>query len=68
LNRESNKRQSRIKEFEIKYQLSTKDFSRLFNHNQLEHSFDFDEWIGGVRMWDHLKQKKATIEEVKFVN
>jgi hypothetical protein len=60
--------ESRIKEFEIKYQLSTEDFLRLFNHNQLAHNFDFDEWIGEVRMLDHLKQKKVTIEEVEFVN
>jgi hypothetical protein len=60
--------EERIKEFETQYQLSTADFLRRFNNDELEHNFDFDEWIGEARMLEHLKQKKSNIEGVEFVN
>ena len=60
--------ESRIKEFELQYKLSTGEFIKRFNNDELEHNFDFDEWIGETRMLEHLKEKKATIEGVEFVN
>ena len=60
--------EARLQEFEHKYQLSTAAFLREFNCDRISHSFDFDEWIGEARMLAHLQEKKATIEEVKFVN
>lgn len=60
--------QSRIQEFEIKYQLSTKEFIKKFNNDELNHSFDFDEWIGESRMLAHLQETQKAIEEVEFVS
>jgi hypothetical protein len=60
--------EARIKEFETQYNLSTEDFLTQFNNDELEHSLDFDEWIGEARMLKHLQQKKNTIEGVEFVN
>jgi hypothetical protein len=60
--------EERIKEFETQYQLSTEEFLRRFNNDELEHNFDFDEWIGEAKMLEHLQQKKKAIEEVEFVN
>jgi hypothetical protein len=58
----------RLQEFETKYQLSTEEFIKQFNNDQLSHSFDFDEWIGESRMLTHLRETKEAIEEVEFVN
>jgi hypothetical protein len=60
--------EERIQEFEAKYKLSTDEFIRRFNNDEFSHSFDFDEWIGESRMLAHLRETKATIEEVEFVN
>ena len=58
----------RIQEFETQYQLSTAEFIRRFNNDELTHSFDFDEWIGESRMLAHLQDKKTAIEEIEFVS
>jgi len=60
--------QSRLQEFEIKYQFSTEEFIEKFNNNELNHSLDFDEWIGESRMLAHLQSTQKAIEEVEFVN
>jgi hypothetical protein len=60
--------QQRLQEFEIKYQLSTADFLDKFNNDQLQHSFDFDEWLGEAKMLTHLLESKQAIEGVEFVN
>ncbi|MGL5941948.1 MAG: hypothetical protein ACRC2S_16560 [Waterburya sp.] len=60
--------EERLQEFETKYQLSTDEFIRRFNNDELSHSFDFDEWIGEFRMLAHLRKTKEAIEEVEFVN
>ena len=60
--------QERIKQFESQYKLSTEEFLTKFNNDELNHSFDFDEWIGEAKMLEHLQQKKLVIEGVEFVN
>jgi hypothetical protein len=60
--------EERIKAVETQYQLSTEEFLTRFNNDELEHSLDFDEWIGEAKMLKHLQQKKIAIEGVEFVN
>ncbi len=60
--------QEKIREFETQYQLSTEEFLANFNNGELNHSLDFDEWIGEVKMLEHLQHKKLVIEGVEFVN
>lgn len=58
----------RIAEFETQYQLSTEEFLTKFNNDELNHRFDFDEWIGEAKMLEYLQQKKLIIEGVTLVN
>ena len=60
--------ETRIQAFEKKYQLSTEEFLQRFNNDELNHSFDFDEWIGKSRMLTHLYETQKAIEEFEFVN
>jgi hypothetical protein len=60
--------QLRLEKFEQQYQLSSEEFIKSFNNNELEHSFDFDEWIGELKMLAHLQETKEKIEEIEFVN
>ncbi len=62
------KTEERILTFETKYQLSTEEFIKQFNNNELPHNFDFDEWIGESKILEHLKQTKKSIEEIYFVD
>jgi hypothetical protein len=56
--------EARLKEFEAKYQVSTEEFLRRFENDEIQHRLDreFDEWIGESWMlkslleeWEHLK-------------
>ena len=60
--------QVRLKKFEEKYQWSTEKFVAMFNNDQLQHSADFDEWIGEAWMLEKIQQKMAIIQEIEFVD
>lgn len=60
--------EDRLQKFETKYQLSTEEFIKRFNNDELNHSFDFDEWIGESKMLAHLQETKEAIEGVDFAN
>lgn len=62
------KTQVRLKKFEEKYQWSTEKFVAMFNNDQLQHSADFDEWIGEAWMLEKIQQKMAIIQEIEFVD
>ncbi len=62
------KTQTRLKHFESKYQCSTATFIDLFNSDQLQHSFDFDEWIGEAWTLEKLQQKISIVREIEFVD
>lgn len=61
------KTQARLKQFETQYQWSTEQFVDLFTNDQLQHSEDFDEWLGESWMLDKIQQKIAIIKEIEFV-
>ena len=60
--------QARLKQFETQYQWSTEQFVELFTNDQLQHSTDFDEWLGEAWMRDKIQQKIAIIQEIEFVD
>jgi predicted DNA-binding protein YlxM (UPF0122 family) len=57
-----------LQEFENKYQLSTVEILKRFNNDELQHSFDFDDWLGEAWLWETLKRKQEIIKETEFVN
>lgn len=60
------KTQWRLHEFESKYNLSTDEFLAKFAQNQLQHSDDFDEWVGESRMLAHLQSKLARLQGIQI--
>ena len=60
--------QIRLQQLETQYQLSTKQFVELFTNDQLQHSLDFDEWLGEAWMLEKLQQKIEIIKEIEFVD
>ncbi len=62
--------EERLREFEAKYQLSTEEFLRRFENDELQHRLDmeFDEWIGESRMLKGLQEDVDSFRGIKFVN
>ncbi|MFB2976806.1 hypothetical protein [Microseira sp. BLCC-F43] len=62
--------EERIKEFESKYQMSTEEFLRRFENDELQHRLDmeFDEWVGESRMLKMLREKVDRLKGIEFVN
>ena len=60
--------QTRLKQFEAQYQWSTEQFISLFTNDKLQHSADFDEWLGEAWMLEKIQQKIAIIKEIEFVD
>lgn len=52
-----------LQEFENKYELSTTEFLKRFNNDELQHTFDFDDWIGEAWMLEKLKHKHEYSED-----
>ena len=62
------KTQTRLQQLETQYQWSTEKFVELFTNDQLQHSLEFDEWLGEAWMLEKLQQKIAIIKEIEFVD
>jgi len=62
--------EERIQEFETKYQLSTEEFLRRFENDEIQHSVDmeFDEWIGESWMLERLREDADELRGIEFVN
>lgn len=60
--------EQRIKEFESRYHLSTQDFVRRYEKDEIEESLEFAEWIGESRLLGRLREKAETLMGVKFAN
>lgn len=62
--------EERINEFEGKYQMSTEEFLRRFETDELQHRLDmeFDEWVGESRMLKGLQKEAGNLRGIEFVN
>ena len=62
--------EARLKEFEAKYQLSTEEFLRRFENDEIPHrlDMDFDEWIGESWMLKSLSEELEHLKGVEIVN
>lgn len=62
--------EERINEFEDKYKMSTEEFLRRFENDELQHRLDmeFDEWVGESRMLKMLCEKLDKLKGIEFVN
>ncbi|MEZ4705935.1 MAG: hypothetical protein R3A44_01940 [Caldilineaceae bacterium] len=60
--------QERLRKFEETYGYRTSEFLEKFSHNELQHSFDFDDWIGESRMLTRMQEKLARIQGIQIVD
>ena len=60
--------EQRLRSFEMKYGLSSNEFLRRYENDELQETLDFDEWVGEYRLLERLREKADTLQEVYFEN
>jgi hypothetical protein len=60
--------EQRLRTFEEKYDLSTETFLQRYENDELQETLDYAEWIGEYRMLQRLKEKSATLREIRFAD
>ena len=60
--------EQRLSAFEAKYQLSTADFQRRYESDELTETLDFAEWVGETRLLERLREKVETLRGVRFAD
>ena len=60
--------EQRLRTFEMKYGLSSNEFLRRYENDELQETLDFAEWVGEYRLLERLREKADTLQEVYFAN
>jgi hypothetical protein len=50
------------------YDLSSAEFIRRYEQDELEETLQFAEWIGEYRLLERLREKADILQEVQFAN
>ena len=58
----------RLETFETRYSLSSQDFLRQYENDELPETLDFAEWVGEYRLLARLREKAATLQEIQIAN
>lgn len=59
--------EQRIKEFENKYQMSTEEFLRRYENDEIQETLEIDEWIGESWMLKRLQEDLDMFKGIEFV-
>lgn len=60
--------QGRLRAFEAQYSLTTTEFLRRYENDELQETLNFAEWVGEYRLLRRLQDKVATLQEIQFAN
>lgn len=60
--------QYRLHELEAQYQLSTDEFIRRFEDDELGETLEFAEWVGEYRLLERLYEKAGILRGIEFAN
>jgi len=60
--------QQKLDDFEKRHQLSTQEFIRRYENNQIAETLEFAEWIGEHRLLERLMEKVNTLREIQFAD
>jgi hypothetical protein len=58
----------KVQVFESRYNLSTAEFLRRYENDELSETLELAEWIGEVRLLERLREKTVTLQEIRFAN
>ncbi|MFH1242011.1 MAG: hypothetical protein V1689_06560 [Pseudomonadota bacterium] len=57
-----------VRRFEERFDLSTLEFIRRYENDEIEETVDYAEWIGEHRMLERLREKAETLRGIRFAN
>jgi len=60
--------EQKLQAFETKYGLSSAEFLRRYENDELQETLDFAEWIGEYRLLGRLREKADILREIRFAN
>jgi hypothetical protein len=60
--------EQRLKAFEVQYDLSSDEFLRRYENDELSETLDLAEWVGEIRLLERLREKANTLQEIRFAN
>ena len=60
--------EQKLRTFETGYGLSSEEFPRRYENDELEETLEFAEWVGEIRLLQRLKDKADTLREVQFAH
>ncbi|MBN1249855.1 MAG: hypothetical protein JXC32_19490 [Anaerolineae bacterium] len=64
----SDRAEARMREFEATHGLSTQEFVKRFENDELQETLEFIEWIGEYRMLARLQQKAELLAEIEIAD
>jgi len=60
--------EGRLQAFEMEYALSSQEFLRRYENDELPETLEFAEWIGEHRLLERLREKAETLQEIHFAD
>ena len=60
--------EERLQAFETDYGLSSTEFIRRYENDELPETLGIDEWVGEYRMLVRLQEKAETLQEIRFAD
>ena len=60
--------EEKVRAFEAEYHLSTPEFVRRYENDELPETLAFAEWIGEYRLLTRLHEKVATLQGIRFAD
>ena len=60
--------EERVRAFEAQYGMSSSDFQRRYENDELPETLDYAEWIGECRLLERLREKVETLEAIHFAD
>lgn len=60
--------EQRLREFESNYRMTTKEFVRRFENDELDETLELSEWIGEYRLLQRLNEKTEAMRGIRFAN
>ena len=60
--------EQRLETFERQHGLSSKEFLRRYENDELTETLEFAEWVGEYRLLERLREKVDTLQEIRFAN
>jgi hypothetical protein len=60
--------EQRLTDFEAEYGLSSPEFVRRYENDELAETLDFAEWVGEFHLLERLNEKAETLREIRFAH